>query len=498
MMDTPRPAGWVHRLLGCLEHWGNRLPHPALLFALLCLAVLLASTLLSLPGVSATHPVTQDSITVRNLLSGDGIRYMLGSLITNFTGFAPLGIAIVALLGIGVAERSGLLGAALTALVGVAPQGLLVPVVAFAGVMSSIAMDAGYVVLIPLAGLLFQLAGRHPLAGIATAFAGVSGGFSANLLIGPVDAILAGLSTEAARLAAPEATVSASANYWFLVASTLLVTLLVTLVTRRWIEPWLSGQAAAVVAPRTPVFTDRRPLRLAGFSVLIMVALLLALTLPANAPLRNPEGGLIPSPLVSSSVVLIALIAAVAGIVYGKASGSFRHSTDVVEAMEETLRSLSGYLVLMFFAAQFVAWFNWSNIGIVLAIHGADWLGGLALPQVAVLVLMVLFTALLNLMIGSASAKWGLLAPVFVPMLLLLGISPEATQAAYRVGDSTTNIISPLMPYFVLVLGFVRRYQADAGVGTLVTLMLPYSLIMLCGWSLLLALWLGMGWPLGF
>ncbi|MCK0538847.1 AbgT family transporter [Alcanivorax quisquiliarum] len=489
-----------HRLLDTLERWGNRLPHPALLFVWLCVLVMACSVGMSLAGVAAVHPVTDEAISVRNLLAAEGVRYVLGSMVTNFTGFAPLGIVLVALIGIGIAERSGLLGAVLAALVRASPQSGLVPVVAFAGVLSSLAVDAGYVVLIPLAGLLFHLAGRHPLAGIAVGFAAVSGGFSANLLIGPVDAMLAGLTTEAARVVDPQITVPASVNYWFIVASTFLVATVITLVTRFWVEPWLGSPppASESTAAAFPGAADRRALRLAGFATLAVIALILALVVPAGGPLRNADGGLLPSPLIDSSVVLVALIAAVAGITYGYASGSFRRGSDIIQAMEETLSSLAGYLVLMFFAAQFVAWFNWSNIGIVLAIHGANGLGSLALPTALLLILLVLFTALLNLLVGSASAKWGLLAPIFVPMLLLLGIAPEATQAAYRVGDSSTNIITPLMPYFVLVLGFARRYQPEAGVGTLITLMLPYSLTLLGSWSVLLAIWLLAGWPLGF
>lgn len=497
-MTTDASVG--HRLLDALERWGNRLPHPALLFVWLCALVAASSIVMSLAGVAAVHPVTEESISVRNLLGAEGVRYVLGSMVTNFTGFAPVGIVLLALLGIGIAERSGLLGAVLAALVRASPQSWLVPVVAFAGVLSSLAVDAGYVVLIPLAGLLFHLAGRHPLAGIAVGFAAVSGGFSANLLIGPVDAMLAGLTTEAAHVVDPGITVPASVNYWFMVASTLFVTGVITLVTRFWVEPWLGSPPPASdgTAAALPGAVDRRALRLAGLVTLAVIALILALVIPPTGPLRNTEGGLLPSPLIDSSVVLVALIAATAGITYGYVSGSFRRGADVIQAMEDTLSSLAGYLVLMFFAAQFVAWFNWSNIGIVVAIHGAKGLGGLALPSPLLLTLLVLFTALLNLLIGSASAKWGLLAPIFVPMLLLLGIAPEATQAAYRVGDSTTNMITPLMPYFVLVLGFARRYQPEAGVGTLITLMLPYSLALLGSWSVLLAMWLLAGWPLGF
>ncbi|MCH8543083.1 MAG: AbgT family transporter [Alcanivorax sp.] len=492
-------ASGLQRWLTALERAGNRIPHPALLFVLLCALLLPLSLLLALLGVDATHPVSGEVVRVRSLLSAAGLREILTGAVTNFTGFAPVGIVVVAMLGVGIAERSGLLGAALSALVRRAPQALLVPVIALAGVMSSLAVDAGYVVLIPLAALLFQFAGRHPLAGIAAGFAAVAGGFSANLLVGPIDVILGGISTAAAQIAEPGADVNATANYWFLLVSTLFVVCVVTLVTVRWIEPWLASRGGTVLTVSDDGNTaDSRALRRAGLALLGFILLCILLAWPESGPLRDAQGALITGPLISQSVILIALAAAVSGIVYGRASGSLPDGQSVIESMEDTLRMLAGYLVLMFFAAQFVAWFSWSETGLVLAIRGAAFLGDLALPASVLLVSMILMMALLNLLIGSASAKWTLIAPVLVPMLLLLGISPEMTQAAYRVGDSSTNIITPLMPYFVLVLGFARRYQPDTGVGTLISMMLPYSVLLLGGWILLLMLWLWTGWPLGF
>ncbi|MBZ2189980.1 AbgT family transporter [Alcanivorax sp. JB21] len=495
MSAAPRLQRW----LSALERAGNRIPHPSLLFVLLCALLLPLSLLLTLLGTDATHPVSGEIVQVRSLLSAAGIREMLTGAVTNFTGFAPVGIVVVAMLGVGIAERSGLLGAALSALVRRAPQALLVPVIALAGVMSSLAIDAGYVVLIPLAALLFQFAGRHPLAGIAAGFAAVAGGFSANLLVGPLDVMLGGISTAAAQIADAEADVTATANYWFMLVSTVFVVGVVTLVTVRWIEPWLASRGGTLLTVSDDNHsTDHRALRRAGLALLAFVLLCVLLAWPESGALRDAEGALMTGPLVSHSVILIALAAAITGIVYGRTSGSLPDGKSVIESMEDTLRMLAGYLVLMFFAAQFVAWFSWSEIGLVLAIRGADFLGGLALPASVLLVSMILMMALLNLLIGSASAKWALIAPVLVPMLLLLGISPDITQAAYRVGDSSTNIITPLMPYFVLVLGFARRYQPDTGIGTLISMMLPYSLLLLGGWIIMLMLWLWTGWPLGF
>lgn len=496
-MSTAQDGGW----LGRLERLGNRLPHPTLLFVWLCLLMLPVSAVLAILGVGAEHPLKGGAVAVQSLLDSDGLRYLFSNMVTNFTGFAPLGVVLVAMLGLGIAEQAGLLGATLAALVRHASHRTLVVAVAFAGVMSSIAFDAGYVVLIPLAGLLFKLAGRSPLAGIATAFAGVSGGYSANLLLGPVDAVLAGLSTEAAHIVDPARTVSAAGNYWFIIASTVLVTVLISLVTVRITEPRLARASAddsdETEADTTPRM-DRRALGWTLLTLVLSVVAIALLAVPENAPLRDPQtGGLLESPFMTSLVVLIALVAGLCGAVYGRVSGRFRSAGGIIEAMETTMATMAGYLVLMFFAAQFVAWFNYSQVGLVLAIKGAAWLGGLEFSSVGLLLLFVLLTTLINLLIGSASAKWSILAPVFVPMFMLIGIAPEATQAAYRIGDSSTNIITPLMPYFALVLGFARRYQRDTGIGTLIALMLPYSLTLLLGWSLLFAVWIGFGWPLG-
>jgi aminobenzoyl-glutamate transport protein len=504
------------RWLGAVEKWGNRLPHPTLLFVWLCVLLLPLTALLAAFDLNAQHPGTQAIVHVNSLLSADGIRYLLTHVVSNFIQFAPLGVVLVAMLGIGIAEQSGLLGAVLSACVQRSPPWLLTPAIAFAGVMSSITLDAGYVVLIPLAGLLFLRAGRSPLAGIAIAFAGVSGGFSANLFIGPVDALLAGLTSEAAHIIDPERSVNAAGNYWFILASTVLVTAIITLVANTVTPMALSdgnsdtdqpiansldsGKASCenLITAKPTAATRTKANRLTLITALLYFGAIVLLTLPENAVLRDPaSGSLISGPFMHSIVVLVSIGFAVCGIVYGYACDHFRQGSDVIAAMEESMRSMAGYLVLMFFAAQFVSWFNWSGLGLVTAIHGASWLGSLQLPNAATLVIFVLFSALINLMIGSASAKWSMLAPIFIPMMMLVGISPEATQAAFRVGDSSTNIITPLMPYFALVLGFARRYQPNTGIGNLMALMLPFSLALLIGWSVFLFCWIAMGWALG-
>ncbi len=491
---------FIQRQLVLIERVGNRLPHPTLLFVYLCGFIAVLSAICWAFGATATHPVDGHSIAARSIISGDGIRYILTSAVTNFTDFAPVGTVLVAIMGIGVAEHSGLIRAVLSATILGAPQRLMTFLVVLAGVLSSLAADTGYVVLVPLAGIVFASAGRNPIAGIAAAFAGVSGGFSANLLIGPLDAILAGLSTEAAVLVQPGYEVTAAANYYFIFVSTFLIAIIGTLVTEKWVEPLLGekkvgrSQKLGELSPE-----DKKGLKAVGIFTLVYAAILLVALLPDNAVLRNPESGsILHSPFISGIVVIIALYAAFAGYVFGRYSKNFdTPSRDMITGMENSMATMASYLVLMFFAAQFVSWFGWSQLGIITAIKGAEILQAFNPNSTLLLVLFVLLSAFINLLVGSASAKWALLAPIFVPMLLLSGISPEATQVAYRIGDSSTNIITPLMPYFGVVLAFIQKYDRNAGIGTLLAAMLPYSLMFLLSWSIVLAIWLLAGIPLG-
>ena len=498
--DTAAP-GRLARVLDGIERIGNRLPHPALLFAWMAIGVLVLSFLAALAGVSAVHPVTGETITAVNLLSGDGLRRVLSGTVANFTGFAPLGTVLVAMLGIGVAERSGLIDALLRRLVLAAPDRALTFFVVLAGVLSSLAADSGYVVLIPLAALVFRAAGRHPLAGIAAAFAGVSAGFSANLLIGPLDAILAGLSTEAARIVDPAYEVTAAGNWWFIIVSTFLIAITAALVTDRITEPRLgpADEDAEVDAPERPEeAAESAGLRAAGITTIVLLGLVLWAVVPESGVLRNPDtGSVLRSPFISGIVVIIALWAAAAGIAFGRAAGTFSSGAEVIEGMERTMGTMAGYLVLMFFAAQFVAWFGWTNLGVILAITGAEGLRALDPGTLPLLLCFIVVTALINLFIGSASAKWAIMAPVFVPMLYLLGISPESTQMAYRIGDSVSNIVTPLMPYFALVVAFAQQYDRRAGIGTIIATMIPYSVALLLAWSGLLTFWVLADLPLG-
>ena len=495
--STPRLQRWLDRL----ERLGNRLPHPVLLFILLCLALVLLSALMTATGVSAQHPATGEWLHSRSLLSRDGLLWMLNNAVTNFTGFAPVGPVIVAIMGIAIAEHSSLLACVLSAIARRASARYLSAVIVFTGVISSIGFDSGYVVLIPLAALIFKAAGRPPLAGIAAAFAGVSGGYSANLMLGPVDAILAGISTEALSLVAPQAEVLVSDNYYFIIASTFLITVIGAWVNDHLVEPRLRSSVDAQSQPAAEVSRDpaqQRALRWVAVFSLAYLAMLVCLVALPNGLLRNPDPtGMLAYPLLRGIVVFIALYAAGAGILFGYLSGHFQRASDWVVAMEKGMTTLAGYLVLMFFAAQFVNYFAWSGIGAVVAVKGAQTLPTLQLPSTALLVSFVFATAAINLLIGSASAKWALMAPIFVPMLYMLGVDAASVQMAYRIGDSSSNIITPLMPYFGVVVAFMQKHDERAGIGSLLALMLPYSLALLLGWTVLLSVWLLAGLPLG-
>ncbi len=501
-MNTSARKSPVDRFLNIVERAGNLLPHPATLFFLLAVLVVVASWISSQFDISVLHPKTGEIVTPVNLLSADGLQRIMGGLVTNFTGFAPLGTVLVALIGIGVAEHSGFIGACLRIVVLNAPRFLLTPIVVFAGVMSNMASEIGYVLLVPLSGLLFVAAGRHPILGIAAAFAGVSGGYSANLLLGTIDPLLSGLSQEAARIVDPAYAVSPAANMYFMQASTPIITLLGWFVTEKIVaRRFPDGQYGTGDERIEPLSSaEMRGLGFAGIASLILIALVLLATVPANGALRvvgEPDLLKALAPFLHSIVALIFVAGALIGIVYGVAAGTIKSDNDVIKGMSTSMATLASYLVLVFFAAQFVALFNWTQLGLIFAVEGADALKALGLPKIPLLLGFILLTATVNLAMGSASAKWALMAPVFIPMFMLLGYSPEVTQTAYRVGDSVTNIISPMMSYFALIIAFLQRYEPKAGIGTVVATMIPYSIVFFIGWSILFALWVFMGWDLG-
>jgi aminobenzoyl-glutamate transport protein len=497
---APPRRSALDRFLALVEKAGNALPHPATLFALAALAIVVVSEIARRAGLSALHPKTGELVTPVSLMNLEGLHRILGKAVENFTSFAPLGTVLVAMIGIGVAEGSGLIGTALRRLVLAASARWLTPIVVFAGIMSNTAGEIGYVLLVPLAAQIFLAAGRHPVAGLAAAFAGVSGGYSANLLLGTIDPLLAGLTQEAARIVDPAYLVNAACNYYFLAVSTFLLTLVGTVVTERIVVPRLGAYEGAVRSERLEALSaaERRGLRFALVAALLFAGLILAGILPERGFLREiGTGGILHSPVLASVVAFIFLGGTVTGIAYGVGAGTIRRDADVARGMAKALETLAGYMVLVFFAAQFIAYFNWTRLGLIFAVDGADLLRAAGLPRTMLFLAFIALAALINLSMGSASAKWAILAPVFVPMLMLLGYSPEVTQAAYRVGDSVTNVISPMMTYFALIISFVQRYQPKAGMGTVIATMLPYSVAFFLFWSLLFVVWMLADLPVG-
>jgi aminobenzoyl-glutamate transport protein len=503
--SAQEPAnGLVNRMLGTIERIGNRLPDPAFLFLFALLIVWGVSAVLT--GLEFTVPATDGDrvLAVQNQLTGQSLASFLSSMVTTFTGFAPLGVVLVALLGVGVAEHTGFINAGLKSLLSITPKSLLTPMLLLVAIVSHTAADAGYVLVIPLGGVIFYAAGRHPLAGIACAFAGVSGGFSANFIPSGIDPLLQGFTQSAAQILDPAREVNPLSNWGFTSASSVLVILVGWFITDKIIEPRLqrtkldgddleSGLMGELAA------NERRGL-FAGVAAMVVGVLLLVLAVwPADSPLRSPDGEItaFSAPIMQSIVPLIFLLFIIPGAIYGYVAGTVKSHRDLVQGMSKSMSTMSYYLVMIFFCAQFTAAFGRSNLGALLAVKGADFLKFLGLSGSMTIVGIIILSCLVNLLVGSASGKWALLAPIFVPILMQVGLAPELTQAAYRVGDSTTNIVTPLMPYFPLVVTFSQRWVKKVGIGTVTSLMVPYSLSFLVLWTLFLLLYWMLGIPLG-
>lgn len=494
-----------NRFLEAVERIGNKLPDPAILFVALLFIVWGLSWVLSYFTFDVIDPKTQAPLVINNLLTGAALTQFFSDVVTNFSHFHPVGVVLVAMLGIGVAEHTGFINAGLKALLSVTAKWLLTPMVIMVGIVSHSAVDAGYVLVIPLGGVIFYTAGRHPLAGIAAAFAGVSGGFSANFVPSSLDPMLAGLTQSGANLLNSDIVLNPLNNYFFTTASSLVIIAFGWYITDKIIEPRLAktpvdGDEDDLPKMETLGDAERRGLRASGVAFLLFVILLVVTALPENSAWRAPDGslGTGAAPMMKSIVALIFFMFLIPGIVYGIFAGTVKSSKDMIEGMTKAMHQMAYYLVIMFFIAQFVYAFGKSNLGVLLALEGASFLKSLAMPSYFTIVGIILLTGFINLFVGSASGKWGLLAPIFVPMLMELGISPDLTQAAYRIGDSSTNIITPLMPYFPLVVVYCQRYVKGTGIGTLTALMLPYSITFIIVWSIFLVGYWLLGLPLGF
>jgi len=494
----------IARMLDWVERVGNKLPDPAVLFLLALVITWIVSALLAPMTFSAIDPRTGEAVVVRNLLAGQEFTSFLAQMVQVFVAFPPLGVVLVAMLGIGVAEHTGFINAALRALLSFTKRWLLTPMVILVGIVSHTAVDAGYVLVVPLGGVIFYAAGRHPLAGIAAAFAGVSGGFSANFVPSSLDPMLAGITQAGVQVLDSELLINPLNNYYFTAVSSLLIIGLGWFLTDKVVEPRLQAtpldgdlENLPKMEPLEPA--ERRALRWALLAMLATLVIVGVTALPSDSAWRDAAGELASpaAPLMRSIVPLIFLLFVIPGMVYGYASGKVKNHRDIIEGMSKAMSGMGYYVVMAFFAAQFIYAFGQSNLGALIAIEGANFLRSLGMPSQVTLVGIILVTGFVNLLVGSASAKWALLAPILVPMLMSLGISPDLTQAAYRVGDSSTNIITPLMPYFPLIVVFCQRYVSKAGIGTLVAMMLPYSVVFLVGWSAFLLLYWALGIPLG-
>lgn len=568
----PPPAGFVEKALNLIEKIGNKLPDPAALFLILLFVVWILSAIFSGMSFAELDPRSQKPIVVNNLLTGTAIATFLSTMVSTFMAFPPLGVVLLALLGVGVAEHTGFINASLKALLNITAPSLLTPMVVFVGIISHTAVDAGYVLVIPLGGVIFYTAGRHPLAGIAAAFAGVSGGFSANFIPSSLDPLLAGLTQTGAQFINASYVVNPLSNWYFTAASTLLLVGLGWFVTDKIVEPRLNkttevdGDPADMPKMETLGPKEKKGLIAGLISMAIGIAILVALSLPADSMFRSPAGFKITTatveklkaegmpadvaqklgpileqelfgktaldnalkarlgeenaktygaaialsaepvapqltanaaPLMLSIVPLIFLLFLIPGIVYGYVAGTVTSHRDIIAGMSKSMSTMGYYIVLAFFAAMFIAAFNQSNLGALMAVKGANFLQWLNMPVQVTIIGIIFLTGLLNLVIGSASAKWALLAPIFVPLLMQLGLSPELAQAAYRIGDSTTNIVTPLMPYFPLVVVFAQRYVKNTGIGTLISIMIPFTVVFMFFWIIFLIAYWALGIPLG-
>jgi aminobenzoyl-glutamate transport protein len=508
------PKTVMQRFLDGVERVGNMVPHPVVIFLILIGIVIVLSALLSMFGAVVrferinpdTHQVETATTAIRSLMTSEGVRFMYASLIPNFMSFTAVGLMIVAMIGAGVAEESGLVTALIRKLVIVSPAWALTYILSFVGILASIAADAGYLVLIPLAGVAYLAVGRNPLAGLALGFAAVAGAFTVNMLIKPLDAVLVEFTNDAAHLVDPARSIGLASNLWFSIVSVLFLTAIIAFITDRMIEPRLGAYNPELAAEGTTTSQgatlsemESRGLRFAGFGLLGLLAVFLLLTVPSGAPLRNPDTGELigNSPFMNGLIALIMLIFLVTGWAYGMGAGTLRTLTEVIGAIEKSIKNMGGTIFLFFVLSQFVAYFTYTNMGTVMALSLSSALQAANIGALPLLLGFIVVVAIIDLLLTGAIAKWAIFAPVFVPLLMKLGVEPEAVLAAYRVGDSPMNAITPLNAYFALVVGFAQRYDRSAGVGTIVSLMLPYVIWMFVLWTALFALWKMLGLPWG-
>ena len=505
--EKPKSSGF----LGTIERVGNMVPHPAIIFFILIGIVIILSLIFGALGTAVTYEGFDESIgdivtqttSVRSLLSGDGIRFMLTSPVSNFLGFTGVGVILVAMIGVGLAEESGLIATLVRKLVASAPRSIFTFMIVMVGVLSSIAADAGYLVLVPLAAAAFHSMGRHPLAGLAAGFSGVAAVFLVNVFVTPTDALLVEVTNDAIRAVNPEAQISVVGNLFFMIASSIIMGIICTVLTERFVEPRLGPYTGGVPVEASVGISGSEALGLkyAGRALLGFVVIIGALTAPPLpwGILRNQvTGGIMAgSPFMSGLIILISILFLVVGFAYGKGAGTIANVTAAIGLIVKTWSNLAGMIFLLFVIANFIAFFNYTNLATVLAVNLADFLQTVPIGATGYIILFVIVVAIIDIILTGALAKWAILAPVFVPLFMRLGGDPNLVLAAYRVGDSPMNVVTPLNVYLAVMVGFAQKYQKDAGIGTIVALMLPYTIILLVCWTLLLIVWYVLGIPLG-
>ncbi len=494
---APAKSTLLNRMLDVVERVGNKLPDPVTLFIIFAIIVVIASHFAASAGVEVTHPSTGDSVKAVSLLTAEGLQNIMTKMVKNFAEFPPLGLVLVTMIGVGLAEGVGLISALLKKVVLGAPKSMITVSIVIAGILANMAGDAGFIVLPPIAALVFMSVGRHPIAGMVAAYAAVAGGFSANLIVNMLDALLAGFTQGAAQIVDPNFIANPAMNWYFLAASAFIIVPLAIWITDKVVEPRLPEYTGPKMKMDKLSDAENRGLKWAGAAALVFISLIALLIVPSDAPLRGENGAIIISPFMSSLVPIIMGLFLFPAIAYGIVTKGIRSDKDVADGMAKAMSAMGMYIILAFFAAQFIAYFNWSNLGVIMAISGADFLKGIGLTGLPLLVGFIIISAGLNLFIGSASAKWAILGPVFVPMFMLLGYDPAFTQLAYRIGDSITNPITPMFAYFAILLALAKTYDKNMGLGSLIAVMLPYTLIFGAAWILFFIIWFFLGLPLG-
>lgn len=511
-VDTPQPAeskSFMQKFLDGVEKVGNKVPHPVIIFLILIAVVLVLSHVLHLIGASVTYQVINpethkvESVTTvaRSLLTVSGIRDMYTRLIPNFMGFTAIGLLIVAMIGVGVAEEAGLINALIRKLVIVSPRWALTYILVFVGILASIAADAGYIVLIPLAGVAFLSIGRHPVAGIAAGFAAVAGAFTVNMLIKPLDAVLTEITNDAIHMVDPTISIDITANVWFSLVSVPFLTIIIAVITERVIEPRLGPYKGEKPAEISGALSpdESRGLLYSLFGLIGVLVVFGLLSIPSGAPLRHPETDALigNSPFMNGLIGFIMLVFLITGICFGIGAKTIKGTDDVIKAMTKAVSGLGGTILLFFVISQFIAYFNYSNIPTLMAVTMAEALKAANIGSLWLLIGFIIAVLALDLVFTAAIAKWAIFAPVFVPLFIQLKVDPSAVLAAYRIGDSPFNAISPLNAYFALVVGFAMKYDKNAGIGTIVALMIPYVIWIAILWTILFVVWYLLGLPWG-